>query len=208
MDTSMSWNFIMQINILSQLQICIHVLMCVTACVRSKMSWAEDHFSDCIAIVIAFKEWKNAKISGRFDLGGKVTANMYVMYFRSQLTCDHMITMITWSLWSHYHWSHDHTITDHMVTVIKWSHVWSHDHCDHMIAVIMWSLHTDLSGTSSAVQIWQVVNFWSTHLPCICFHTLTLNYSVALGGEKLVSKELDQSIGDQGGQALTLWCSL
>ena len=36
------------------------------------MSWAEDHFSDCIAIVVAFKEWKNAKINGRFDLGGKV----------------------------------------------------------------------------------------------------------------------------------------
>ena len=43
--------------------------------VRSKMSWAEDHFSDCIAIVIAFKEWKNAKISGRFDIGGKVSVN-------------------------------------------------------------------------------------------------------------------------------------
>ena len=53
------------------------VTMCVTVCVtvyvRSKMSWAEDHFSDCIAIVIAFKEWKNAKISGRFDIGGKVS---------------------------------------------------------------------------------------------------------------------------------------
>jgi len=40
------------------------------------MSWAEDHFSDCIAIVIAFKEWKNAKINGRFDIGGKVSVNM------------------------------------------------------------------------------------------------------------------------------------
>ena len=36
------------------------------------MSWAEDHFSDCIAIVIAYKEWKSAKTSGRFDFGGKV----------------------------------------------------------------------------------------------------------------------------------------
>ena len=61
------------------------VSLCVSLslCVRSKMSWAEDHFSDCIAIVIAFKEWKNAKISGRFDLGGKVSANLQFMHFRS-----------------------------------------------------------------------------------------------------------------------------
>ena len=54
----------------------LSLCMCVPLYVRSKMSWAEDHFSDCIAIVIAFKEWKNAKINGRFDIGGKVSVNM------------------------------------------------------------------------------------------------------------------------------------
>lgn len=52
--------------------VCHCVTVYVIVYIRSKMSWAEDHFSDCIAIVIAFKEWKNAKINGRFDLGGKV----------------------------------------------------------------------------------------------------------------------------------------
>ena len=60
---------------------CVCVYYCVTVCVvRSKMSWAEDHYSDCIAIVVAFKEWKNAKINGRFDLGGKVRISTTHMY--------------------------------------------------------------------------------------------------------------------------------
>jgi len=40
------------------------------------MSWAEDHFSDSIAIVIAYKEWKSAKTSGRFEFGGKVSVTL------------------------------------------------------------------------------------------------------------------------------------
>ena len=64
----------------------VYVTICIAVYVRSKMSWAEDHFSDCIAIVIAFKEWKNAKISGRFDLGGKVSPKNEMLINRQYST--------------------------------------------------------------------------------------------------------------------------
>ena len=50
------------------------------------MSWAEDHFSDSIAIVIAYKEWKSAKTSGRFEFGGKVGDLSKVLHFQSMHT--------------------------------------------------------------------------------------------------------------------------